>query len=199
MANSAARNARDNAPSTLLGNASIGLSIAGAVTGALGAYYAVQASQYRAKSQALALDLQQDLSYIDARRAERAAQGSLLAGHREAARAGLRYGQVRAALKTRQASSGVQAGVGSAGEVVASVDYAKEADQLVITRNAVQQANAYRTGAVNAEAQARAAGVSGDNLLRTAGLASPGLAASASLLGGAGQVAKTWYSVNKSR
>lgn len=184
---------------TLLGNASLGLSIGGGLTSAIGSYYSVQAAQYRARAHASALLHQQQLSYINARQAERDAQGSILAGQRDAAMAGQRYGQIKAAIVARQSASGIQAGVGSAAEVAASVEIAKQTDMLTITRNSVRQANASRTGRVNALNRASAAGAQASTLGLMASSMNPGLAAGTSLIGGAGQVARQWYNYNQSR
>lgn len=192
--------ARDTSgQSTLLGNVGIGLQVGGALSSALGAFYSVRANQYRARAQASALEHQQQLSWINARQAERDAQGSLLAGQREAARAGQRFGQIKASVEARQSARGIQAGVGSAGEISASIELAKQTDQLAITRNSVRQANAQRTGRVNALARASAAGVEAGNLRGMAGALNPGLSGATSLIGGAGAVASNWYALNKTK
>lgn len=185
------------AESTLLGDTGLGLQAAGAVSSAIGAFYSVQAAQYRAKSTALSLEFQQQMSFMNARAAERDAQRSLLAGQREAGRVGLQYKQLKGATVARQAAAGIQGGVGSAGEIAASIELAKETDQLTITRNAVRAANAHRTGRVNALNRGQLAGVSAANLKTTAGAMSPGLSGLTSLVGGAGQVASSWYKYNR--
>ncbi len=184
---------------TTLGGVSTGLAIGGALSSAIGAYYSVKAAQYQARSRASALEHQQQLSYINAREAERDAQDSLMSGQREAARAGLRYAQVKATMDVRRAAGGIQAGVGSAGEVAASVEYAKQSDQLAITRNSVREANAHRTGRVNSLNRASAAGVEAVNLRSTARGMNAGLSATTSLIGSAGAVASNWYSLNKTK
>jgi hypothetical protein len=187
------------AESTLLGNVGTGLQVAGAVSSAIGAFYSVKSAQYQAKSQALSLEFQQSLSYINARAAERDAQQSLLAGQYEAGRAGLQYRQAVEASRTRQAAGGIQGGVGSAGEVTASIELAKQMDQIAITRNSVRAANAARTGRVSELNRAQMAGVSAENLRTTAGALNPGLAGATSLIGGAGRVARSHYALNKTR
>ncbi|HUW16348.1 MAG TPA: hypothetical protein VMW94_04660 [Actinomycetes bacterium] len=196
------------APGTLLGSggeggdtlgaAGIGLQAAGAVSSAIGAFYSVKANQYQAKSQASALEFQQQLSWINARAAEKDAQRTLLAGQREAGRVGQQYAQLKAATLTRQAAAGIQTGVGSAGEIAASIEVAKQADQLAITRNSVHEANASRTGRVNALNRGRMAGVSAGNLRSSAGAMNPALSGATSLVGGAGRVASSWYRYDRS-
>jgi len=187
----------DNNQGTLLGGVGIGLQVAGAVGSALGTYYSIKAAQYRANSQALNLEFQQEISYIVARTAERDAQHTLLAGQRAAGRVGLQYRQLKEATITRQSAAGIQAGVGSAAEVATSIELAKETDQLAITRNSVRAANAHRTGRVNARNRAQFAGVSAENLRRDASALSPFGSAATTLVGGAGQVASTWYKYNR--
>lgn len=197
MAYSAARQAVQKGGT--LGSLGAGMGIASAVTGAVGAYYAVKANEYRAKSEAANLEHQQDLSYIEARQAERAAQRSILAGHREAARAGLRYGQAKASASARQSAAGVQAGVGSSAEINASIELAKQIDQQTITRNAVLEASAHRAGQINAQARGAAAGASAAGLRGSAATMRPGLAGAASLIGSSSKVAMNWYAMNKVR
>jgi|TARA_Y100000310_G_scaffold74983_1_gene71220 hypothetical protein len=180
-----------------LGKASIALQVAGTVSSAIGAFYSVKSAQYQAKSKALSLEFEQSMSYIDARNAERDAQATLLSGQYEVGKVGLQYGQVKEATLARQAASGIQGGVGSAGEIATSIEFAKEADQLTITRNAVRAASAHRTRRVNVLARGRLAGVSAQNLRGTAGAMSPGLAGFSSLLGGAGGVARNWYDIER--
>ena len=100
---------------------------------------------------------------------------------------------------TRQAAAGIQGGVGSAAEVVASIDLAKETDQLAITKNAVRAASAARTGRVAQMNQAMLSGVSAVNLRSSASSMSAGLAAGTSLLGSAGAVSRNWYMIGRTR
>jgi hypothetical protein len=180
-----------------LGKASIALQAAGAVSSAIGAFYSVKSAQYQAKSQALSLEHGQSMAYLNARNAERDAQATLLSGQYEAGKAGLQYGQVKEATLTRQAAAGIQSGVGSAGEIAASIEFAKEADQLTITRNAVRAASAHRTQRENLRARGEFAGMSAQNLRRSAGAMSPGIAGFSSLLGSAGGVARNWYEIGR--
>jgi len=181
------------------GDAAIGLQVAGAVSGAVGAYYSIKANQYQAESQALALDYQKSISQINARRAEREAQSLLASGQREKGMIGLRYRQAKEAMRTRQAAGGIHGGVGSAAETLASVELAKEIDQLAVTRNAVRAANASRTGRVNELARARMAGVSASNLRSSASAMSPALGGLSSLLGSGGHVARSWYEMGRTK
>lgn len=185
--------------SSLLGNVGIGLQVGAALSSAIGAFYSVKAAQYQAESAASSLDFQRSLANINARNAERDAQHSLLAGQREAGRVGLRYRQIKASMKTVQAAAGIQAGVGSAGEVAASIELSSELDQLAITRNSVLQANASRTGRESILNRATMQGISARNMRASAGAMNPYVSGGISLIGGAGQVAGNWYQYNRTK
>lgn len=173
------------------------MGVTGILQSAIGSYYAVQAQRYQLRSQALDLEFQGSIADINARAAEQDAQATLRAGQQQKALSTLRYGQAKAASRTRQAAAGVQAGVGSAGEVQASIEVAKELDSLTIERNAVRAAGASRTRAVNFQNQALLSRVSAANVRRTAGTLNPALAATTSLIGGAGQVASQWLYLDR--
>jgi hypothetical protein len=189
----------DNSESTFLGfdtkdvaDFGMALSIGGYLNQAVGAYYSAKAQQYALKSQALDLEFQQTMAAINARSAELDAQLELEAGRRDVGRVGLQYGQVKGAERARQAAGGTQAGVGSAAEVQASIETAKELDQITISANAVRAANAARTRATGYESVARMAGVNAANA-RTAGRnIQPWAGFGSSLLAGAGGVAREW-------
>ena len=175
------------------------LQVAGALSSAAGAYYQVQAAQYQAKSRALSLQFSQQLSHLNARNAERDAQQEILAGQREAGRTGLAYRQIKGEAQARQAAAGIQGGVGSAGEVAASIELANQQDQTAITRNSVRAANAARAGRVNAENQARMTGVSAENVRASGKSLNPALAGATSLIGSAAQVARSNYAYQRSK
>ena len=175
-----------------IGEIGVAFAAAGAVTSAIGAFYSVQAAQYQAKAQASSLEFEQWMSNFNARSAEQAAQDELRAGQDKVGRVGLQYGQVKATVVAKQAARGIQGGVGSAKEIAASVDLSKELDQIAITKNSVVRANARREQATNLRNRGLLAGVSAQNLRRTAGAMMPALAGFTSLLGGASSVAQAW-------
>jgi hypothetical protein len=164
------------------------LGIGGALTSAVGAYYSVLGQRYQLRSQALSRDFEASIAGFNARAAERDAQALIQAGQQRKGLSTLRFGQLKAASRTRTAAAGVQAGVGSAAEVQASIEAVKEIDSLTIELNAVRAAGAARTRAVDFRNRALFARVSAANARRSAGALSPGLAAATSLLGGAGRV-----------
>lgn len=164
---------------------------AGAITSSVGAYYGAIAQRYQLKSQAQDLDFQATMAGINARAAEMDASVALEAGRSEKGRRTLQYGQVKAGARTGQAAAGVQAGVGSAGEVLASIEAAKEIDSLTIDRNALRAARGFKSQAVDLRNRSSLARMSAGNARQFAGSISPGLSALTSLLGGAGRVAQS--------
>lgn len=175
-----------------VGDFGLALSIGGHLTQAVGAYYSAKAQQAALKSQALDLEYRQSMAAINARAAEQDAQVELEAGSREVGRVGLTYRQVKAQQRVATAAGGVQAGVGSAAEVQASIDYAKETDQITINSNAVRAANASRLRATGLLAEGRMAGVGAENARKAASQISPVAFGAGSLISGAGQVSREW-------
>jgi len=90
------------------------------------------------------------------------------------------------------AGRGIRGGVGSAGEILGSMDLIKEIDRLTINANTVRQAEAARTQAANYATQATMSELSARNLSSTAGTIYPGISASTSLLGSAADIGTTW-------
>lgn len=168
--------------------------MAGAAVSAIGAFYGTQAQRYTLRSNALSLQFQASTAGLNAQLAEQEANVILQAGKQEKAFATLRFGQLKATSRATQAAAGVQAGVGSAGEVQASIELAKDIDALTIERNAVRAAGQARLRAVDFRNQASLARVSAANARRFSSTLSPGLAALTSLIGGSSQVASAFLS-----
>lgn len=195
------------------------MQIAGMATQAIGSYYGakIQQEQYKAQasnlryqsqSQSMTLQFQKDMATLNAGLAEADAQQILLAGEREAGQISRRYGRAKSSNRASMAARGVQLGVGSAAEVEASIELAKQVDMLTINANRVRAAEAARMQRVNYQNQAMMSGVSAANvagsgaisaanLELSAGTISPFGGAFTSLLGNAGAVANTWYRDNQ--
>jgi hypothetical protein len=172
-------------------------SIFGGVNGTIGSYFAAQSQQYQARSQAMSLDFQKNISEINAKGAEFQAENELLAGDRLAAKVTGRAGQAKSTAKATMAANGIQLGEGSAAEAVASSDIMKEVDKFTINANAVRAAGLARLQKTNYENNALMYGVSADNMRRSADSISPGVAAFSTFMTAAGSVAKSWYQFNK--
>ena len=175
-----------------LSQASLGLGVVGAMLSSIGSYYSVLSQRYQVRSQALDLEFQGTMSDLSARSAELDANALLEAGAQEKGLSTLRYGQAKAESRTRTAAAGLQAGVGSAAEVQASIEAAKQLDSLTIERNTFRAIGSARSAAVNFRNRALISRVSAHNLRQFAGSVSPFLAGATSLIGGAGQVTSSF-------
>lgn len=167
-----------------MGYASLAMQAAGAVSSGVGSYYSAKSAKINAQGQA-------DLAEINARIAESGAQSTLLTGQQQSAALTLRAGQLKSSQRASMAANGIDLGTGSAAEVLASTEVMKEIDKNTIEANAVRSAWGYRTQAVNLQNEARVRRVTADGI-------NPGQAAATSLIGDAGKVASSWYSMNKS-
>lgn len=166
-----------------LAQAAMVSQIGGSVSGAVGSYYS-------SKSQASSLKFQSDIAGINARIAELGAQQELFKGQQQVGALTMKAGQVKSSQRAAMAANGIDLGEGNAAEVQASTDIMKEIDANTLQANAVRSAWGYKTQAVNFQ---------NDALMKRAGAdsISPGMAAAGSLLGSAGTVASSWYSLNK--
>ena len=165
------------------GSLSLYSNIAGAAMSTVGAFFT--ASNERSN-----LRFQADMGDIEARISEIGAQAELLAGQSKIGQLTQQAGKVKASQRASQAANGIALGEGSAAEVRASTDLAKEVDVNTLQANAVRSAWGYRTQAVNTSNRA--------NLQRSAaGGISPYGAAASTLLTGASRVAGSWYQLDK--
>ena len=108
-------------------------------------------------SQASAARFSAAISGVNAAQAEFQAQTILEAGAREIGRATMAAGQRRGRTKASLAARGIQAGVGTAAEIVASGDIVSEIDALTLNANRVRQAAQARMQRVQAEPEQRMA------------------------------------------
>lgn len=152
--------------------------------------------------------------------AELGAQSALSAGQQQIATQTLKAGQLKSSQRAAMASNGVDLGEGSAAEVQQSGDIVKGIDMDTLRANAARVAMGYRVqgmqaqlgsqlNALNTETNAKIQAI---NLRTSAGNAnisatmnegsasgiSPFGSSTVSLIGGAGDVAKSWYAYNKS-
>lgn len=186
---------------TASGLSSVGpwLSIAGALTGAIGAFYGAQSQQYQLKSTALQEEFAASMSGLNARASELDAQAILRAGQGEAARASLEYAQSKATRKAAFGSRGVEGGVGSTAEELATTELAKQLDVMDINSNAVRAAGAARMRSVDYSNQALLERTSAANLRGAAKQIHPYMSAFTSLLGSAPPVANQWLAPPRGR
>lgn len=159
-------------------------AIFGAASQAIGTYYSAKAQQDNLKFQA-------DMAKINARMAESQAQHVMDSAHEAIAQVGYKAGKIKGAQKAAMAANGIQLGVGSAKEVVATTDIMKEIDTLTINANAVRAVGEARMQAVNYSNQAAMAQASASTI-------NPFGMGATSLLGSAGNIAEN-YIQNKMR
>jgi len=192
-------------PSSLAGSGSSGMTggetlmtggmivaALGAVNGAIGSYYAAESQKNQLKMQAQNQRFAAQMSAINARQAEFAAQQTTRAGKLAIGRYTMAAGQQKASAQASMAARGLQAGVGSTRDVVASMDLIKELDVLTMDSNIVRQAEALRMQKTNYTTQGVMAGTSANNLLATANTISPFSATFTSMLGSASSIGGTW-------
>lgn len=168
------------------------LSAFGAVNGAIGSYYAAESQKNQLKMQAQNQRFAAQMSALNARQAEFGAQQTMRAGQREIGRYTMAAGQQRASAEAAMAARGIQAGVGSAKEVMTSMKLMSEIDRLTMDSNLVRQTEAMRSQQINYMAQAAIQGTSASNISATANTISPFSATFSSLLGSASSVGGMW-------
>lgn len=161
----------------------VAMSAAGAVNGAISA-------GANARAQARQLAFEADMSDLNARMAETAAQRTLEAGGREAQRSRMQTAALKGRQRAAMAANGLALDEGSPLNVLTATDYIGEMDANTIEANAIAAAWGQRVDATNqrgAATRSRAA----------AGTINPTAATASSLIGSAGQVASSWYSLGK--
>lgn len=159
------------------------LQVGGAAMQVIGAISSAMSSRLALKGAAA-------IAEINAGVAERAAQQEMSRGQDLVAQATERAGQVKGAQRAAMAANGIDLGEGSAAEILTSTDLVKEHDMQTIQANAVRAAWGHRMNATSLTNQARADRAGADSI-------SPLVAGTSSLLSSAGQIAGSWYSMNK--
>lgn len=163
--------------------ASLTMQVSGAASSAVGAYYS-------AKSTKASLNLQADLADINARMSESAAQSTLLTGQRQEQQSRIATANLKGTQRASMAANGIDLGEGTAAQVLTSTDVLGEVDAATIQANALHAAWGYRAQGVNQTNQAAMSRAAADAV-------SPNTGAFTSLLGSAGSVAASWYSMSK--
>jgi hypothetical protein len=156
---------------------------------------------------------------VNARIAELGAQSVLAQAEKEAVNLTLKAGALKSTQKAAMAANGIDLGVGSAAEVIASTEIMKESDMQTIKENSVRSAWGYRTQGASATAegitqstnaligantealnvtiqgaaQARSLRNQASANYSASNSISPSAAATSTLIGGAASVAESWY------
>ncbi len=172
-------------------------AIGGAVTGAIGSYYAAQNQKAQLESQASSMRFQSDISELNAAQAEFTAQQILRAGQQKQGQIGLRAGKIKSSQRASMAARGIDLGVGSAVETIATTDLMKEIDMLTVNADTVRSSEAARLQRQNYLTASALQDVSASNLAASGDSISPFMAAGSSILGSAGSVANASYQDRK--
>jgi hypothetical protein len=172
-------------------------AVGGAIQGAIGSYFNAKSQQLQLESQASSLEFQADMSRLNAVQAEFTAQQIMRAGNLKQGQVSLRAGKIKSSQRASMAARGIDLGVGSAVETIATTDLMKEIDMLTVNAETVRSAEAARLQRQNYLTQGALQDVSASNLSASASTISPGMAATTSLLGSAGSVATAWYQDRK--
>jgi hypothetical protein len=162
---------------------SLALMAASAASNTVGSYYT-------AKGQQATLRYQAGIADTNARLSELGAQTELARGQREEQSSRLKTAHLKSAQRVALAANGVDLGQGSALDALTSTDYMGEVDANTIAANAVRSAWGYLTQGMNYKNEAL-------TKRATAGAINPGMSAATTLLGQAGQVAASWYALDK--
>ncbi len=153
----------------------IGLSGAGSLLGAAGAYSSAEA-------QKTGLNYEANIAAANASLATYQANQSHVIGNMEANASQLKTAQTFGSQRASMAANGVDLSQGSANEVLASTKYLGSVDAMTIQDNATRNATAYGAEATNYATQS-----SMDTAM--AGAINPNMAAGTSLLTGAASLA----------
>ncbi len=162
-----------------IGKVATGLQIAGAVSGAYGAYQTSTADK-------AAYNYQAQVQRNNAQIANWQAKSAIEQGQVEEANQRLKTAQIKGAQRARMAANGVDIRQGSALNTLLDTEYMGDVDAATIHDNAANEAWALRNQATNYSANA--------GLLQArASMESPLGSGASTLLTGAGAVASSWY------
>ena len=171
-----------------LGQAGIITQGFGAVSGAVGSFYAASAEKYKTKSLALSLQHKKDMSLFNMRQKESQAQHLYRTFNKRYQIMTLKQGKAKSKNIVSIASRGGVRGVGSNLESIISNDILAEIDKMTMNSNKVRARENKRLEAVGLGIQGSMYGMSASNMFATASSISPFMNMSSSLLTGTGNV-----------
>tara|TARA_R100000900_G_scaffold48058_1_gene38782 strand:- start:2771 stop:3349 length:579 start_codon:yes stop_codon:yes gene_type:complete len=166
----------------------LGLGISSMLTGIIGAGSQANTERYKARSAALNYEHQEDMMELNKRMLDSQAEHIGRAYNKQIAIRTMKAGQNISSTKASFGARGIQMGVGSTANVLASAEILKEIDRLTMNTNKVKAMNNRRTQAVNMGIKADMLGMSADNLFTTASSISPFLNMSSTFLTGASSI-----------
>ena len=171
-----------------LGQAGIITQGFGAVSGAVGSFYAASAEKYKTKSLALSLQHKKDMALFNMRQKESQAQHLYRTFNKRYQIMTLKQGKAKSKNIVSIASRGGVRGVGSNLESMISNDILAEIDKITMNSNKVRAVQNKRLEGVGLAIQGDMYGVSASNMFATASSISPFMNMSSSLLTGTGNV-----------
>ena len=167
-----------------LGQAGIISQGFGAVSGAVGSFYAASAEKYKTKSLALSLQHKKDMSLFNMRQKESQAQHIMRSFNKQYQIMTLKQGRAKSKNIVSIASRGGVRGVGSNLNAMVSSEILAEIDKMTMNSNKVRARENKRLEAVGVGIQANQYGVSASNMFATASQISPWMNMTSSLLTG---------------
>lgn len=176
---------------SFLGDVGGGAQLGGQFMQLVGAYYQASAQKGQLRGAAMSAEFDATMASLNARAAEREANAILLAGQQQAAIVSARYGQARSEFVARTGARGIRQ-TGSAAEVRASIQAAKEMDLNALRGTTVQAANAAEGRGVDLRNRALLSTTSARNLRTTAGTINPWGEVLGGLIGSSGSLAQSW-------
>lgn len=171
-----------------MSGAGTSMQATGLIMNAVGSYYAAKSQKEALKSQAETARFYGRMSDFNARIAMRAVQDMANAGRQQIARQSMAAGQAKSGAKASMAARGVQGGVGSTAEIMASMDFVRQEDTYAIDSNVARQMSQGRMQTTNLKIQGMMSRAQAFSLEKQAKSISPWMAATTSLLGGGGQM-----------
>lgn len=162
-----------------IGDAGMGLQIAGVLGGAVGSYR-------KATLEKTGYDYQSRIAKSNAGLARQQADDALHRGATTENNVRLKTAQLKGNQVANLAARNIDLGEGSALEILTTTDFMGERDALMARDNANKEAWGYNVQAQNADSNADFLAWRGDNVR-------PGADAAATLLTGGGTVAASWY------
>lgn len=171
----------------------------GAVHTGIGAYYGARAQKLTLKAQASALEYQQRMAQLNQRIVAREAVSEFQQAQKMIGQRTMQHGQAQAQARASMAARGIQAGVGSAGEIMASMEYAKQAESMAMNAQAVRQREDMMMQRTNVATQGIMAGAQAEGLRGMADAIMPIAHLMVGLTSSGGQVLSQWANTQQTR
>ena len=156
----------------------------GAISGAVGSFYATSAEKYKTKSLALSLEHKRDMALFNQRMKESQAQHIQRAYNKQIQIATLKQGSAKSSARASFAARGIQMGVGSTKDAFVSSEILAKIDKMTMNSNKVRATQNKRLEAVGVGIRGDMYGVGASNMFATASSISPFMNMSSSLLTG---------------